>query len=73
MNPLDARKQLLIVESELNRTQLVQEWQAITDDVAAFANRARQSGADHRFCCVSGRASGCRPCLLLLQKTLRCG
>jgi HPt (histidine-containing phosphotransfer) domain-containing protein len=41
MNPLASRKQLLVAESELNRAQLVQEWQAITDDVHALADRAR--------------------------------
>ena len=29
LNPLESRKQLLIAESELNRAQLVQEWQAM--------------------------------------------
>jgi hypothetical protein len=33
MNPLESRKQLLIAESELNRAQLVQEWQAVADGV----------------------------------------
>jgi hypothetical protein len=41
MNPLDSRKRLLIVESELNRAQLVQDWQNITDDVHALAGQAR--------------------------------
>ena len=41
MNPLESRKQLLIAESELNRAQLVQEWQAMADGVRSVANRAR--------------------------------
>jgi hypothetical protein len=40
MNPLESRKQLLIAESELNRAQLVQEWQTITDGVRSVADRA---------------------------------
>lgn len=41
MNPLEARKQLLIVESEINRFQLVQEWQSMADDVRSISHRAR--------------------------------
>ncbi|MGB7768257.1 MAG: hypothetical protein WBN22_05315 [Verrucomicrobiia bacterium] len=41
MNPLASRKQLLIAESELNRAQLVQEWQAVADGVRSVADRAR--------------------------------
>jgi hypothetical protein len=41
LNPLNSRKQLLIAESELNRAQLVQEWQTVADDARALANRAR--------------------------------
>jgi hypothetical protein len=41
MNPLESRKQLLIAESELNRAQLVQEWQAMGDEVRSIADRAR--------------------------------
>ena len=40
MNPLQSRKQLLIAESELNRAQLVQEWQTMADGVRAIADRA---------------------------------
>jgi hypothetical protein len=40
MNPLEARKQLLIVESEINRLQLVQEWQTMAADVRSIAHRA---------------------------------
>ena len=41
MNPLALRKQLLIAESELNRAQLVQEWQTVTDEVHSLTSRAR--------------------------------
>ena len=41
LNPLESRKQLLIAESELNRAQLVQEWQAMGDGVRSVADRAR--------------------------------
>jgi len=40
LNPLESRKQLLIAESELNRAQLVQEWQAMADGVRSIADRA---------------------------------
>jgi hypothetical protein len=40
LNPLESRKQLLIAESELNRAQLVQEWQAMADGVRSVADRA---------------------------------
>jgi hypothetical protein len=40
MNPPAVRKQLLIAESELNRAQLVQEWQAMADEVHSLASRA---------------------------------
>jgi len=41
MKPLESRKQLLIAESELNRAQLVQEWQTITDEVHSLTSQAR--------------------------------
>jgi hypothetical protein len=41
LNPLESRKQLLIAESELNRAQLIQEWQAMADGVRSVAARAR--------------------------------
>ncbi len=40
VNPLESRKQLLVAESELNRAQLVQEWQAMADGVRSVADRA---------------------------------
>jgi hypothetical protein len=45
VNPLEARKRLLLAESELNRAQLVQEWQAVTDEIHSLANRARTIGS----------------------------
>ena len=41
LNQLAARKQLLIVESELNRAQLAQEWRALADDAHALADQAK--------------------------------
>ena len=41
LNPLESRKQLLVAESELNRAQLVQEWQTMVDGVRSVADRAR--------------------------------
>jgi hypothetical protein len=41
MNPLKSRKQLLILESELNRAQLVQELETIKDKVHSLANQAQ--------------------------------
>jgi len=43
--PLASRKKLLIAESELNRAQLVQELQAISDEVHSLANQARTIGS----------------------------
>jgi len=40
LNPLESRKQLLVAESELNRAQLIQEWQAMADGVRSLADRA---------------------------------
>jgi hypothetical protein len=45
MNPLDSRKKLLIAESELNRAQLVREWQTMADDVHVLTKRARTIGS----------------------------
>jgi hypothetical protein len=40
MNALESRKQLLIAESELNRTHLVREWQTMAGDVHELARKA---------------------------------
>ncbi len=45
MNPLASRKKLLIAESELNRAQLVQEWQTMADDAHALVRKARIIGS----------------------------
>ena len=45
LNPLESRKQLLIAESELNRAQLVQEWQTMAGVVRSVAGRARTIGS----------------------------
>jgi hypothetical protein len=41
LNPLQSRKQLLIAESELNRAQLVREWETMADGVRSVADRAK--------------------------------
>ena len=41
INPLVSRKQILIAESELNRAQLVQDWQVMAEEVHALAAEAR--------------------------------
>lgn len=45
LNPLVLRKQLLVAESELNRAQLLQEWESMTAPVRGFAERAKSFGA----------------------------
>lgn len=45
MNALALRKQLLMAESDLNRVQLVQEWQTMTGEVHALADQARTIGS----------------------------
>jgi hypothetical protein len=45
MNSLQLRKQLLIAESELNRAQLQEDWQAMTDGVRSLADRAKSFGS----------------------------
>ena len=44
MNPLESRKQLLIAESELNRTQLVGEMAGLTAGVRTLTDRAHSFG-----------------------------
>jgi hypothetical protein len=41
MNPLASRKKLLVLESELNRVQLVQTWHTMTGEGRALANQSR--------------------------------
>ena len=45
MNALASRKNLLIAESELNRAQLVREWQAMTDDIGTLAHQVKTVGS----------------------------
>jgi hypothetical protein len=45
MSPLGSRKQLLVAESELNREQLSEEWQAMAQGVRDSARRARNIAA----------------------------
>lgn len=45
MNALQTRKQLLIAESETNRSQLIAELEVLTTDVRQLAGRARSYGA----------------------------
>jgi len=45
MNSLQSRKQLLIVESELNRAQLTEDWQAMTGEVHALTQKAKTIGS----------------------------
>ena len=41
VNPLAARKQLLIAESEINRARLLQEWQTLAGEVSSVTARAK--------------------------------
>lgn len=45
MSPLELRKQLLIAESEINRLQMQEEWQAMRDGVRSLAGRAKSFGS----------------------------
>lgn len=45
LSPLETRKLLLIAESELNRAELLQDWQTMADDVHALARKARTIGS----------------------------
>ena len=45
VSPLQARKQLLIAESELNRSDLSQEWLALRQGGHELARRAKTIGA----------------------------
>jgi len=45
MNPLEMQKQLLIAESEVNRAQLMQEWQTMAGEVHSLATQARTIGS----------------------------
>lgn len=45
MTVLESRKQLLVAESELNRAQLMHEWQTMTDEVHALTRHAKTIGS----------------------------
>ena len=45
MSPLETRKQLLIVESELNRAQLAGDVAALRADIRALSHRAKSIGS----------------------------
>jgi hypothetical protein len=45
LSPLEARKQLLIAESELSRALLSEEWSTMAHGAGAMARRARTVGA----------------------------
>jgi hypothetical protein len=45
LNPLEARKQLLLAESELNRAQLVEDFAALTADIQTLKDRAKSLGS----------------------------
>jgi len=45
MSSLKSRKQLLVAESELNREQLSEEWQAMAHGVRYFAHRTKTMAA----------------------------
>lgn len=42
MIPLALQKKLLIAESELNRAQLIQEWQTLAGEAQVLVHRAKQ-------------------------------
>ena len=44
LNPLASRKQLLIAESELNRAQLAEDWQAVAGEISSLTARAKSFG-----------------------------
>ncbi len=45
MNPLTARKQLLVIESELNRAEMIQDLSAMGASIQIFADRAKSIGS----------------------------
>jgi hypothetical protein len=62
MTVLEARKRLLIAESELSRAQLAQEWRTMAEGVHSISSRARSisSLALVATSLISGLASGRR-------------
>ena len=45
VNQLELRKRLLVAESELNRAQMIQEWDELAADVHSLTDRARTFGS----------------------------
>jgi hypothetical protein len=45
LSPLELRKRLLIAESEINRAQLLQEWETMTEGIHGLADRAKTIGS----------------------------
>ena len=45
LSPLESRKQLLLAESEINRVQLLREWETMTDGVHAVAGQVKAIGS----------------------------
>jgi hypothetical protein len=45
LTALESRKQLLLLESELNRAHLVTEWQDVQDGVCYYLDQARAVGS----------------------------
>jgi len=45
LKPLEARKQLLLAESELNRARLLQEWSGLKGEVHRLTRQARTVGS----------------------------
>jgi hypothetical protein len=45
INPLQTRKELLVLESEINRAQMLNEWQDISDGVRALTDRVKSVGS----------------------------
>ena len=41
LSPLESRKQLLVAESEINRLQMQEEWQAMTGGIHGIARRVK--------------------------------
>ncbi|MEJ0090045.1 MAG: hypothetical protein WDM80_09920 [Limisphaerales bacterium] len=59
MSPLTSRKQLLVAESELNRSQLIHNWHMLAGESRALAEQARTVGSliSSATSLVSGLAS----------------
>ncbi len=45
VNPLQTRKQLLIAESEINRAEMLDEWQEISNGVRTLTDRVKSVGS----------------------------